>query len=403
MTQPAAVVPVIPPLEVSGVTEGDRRLAATLASQVSLQHSLSAVDVQSAEDLYARHPGESELRDLLAVVLISASRQERAARHTAQAASYLRRAAALRPEDTTARLALLDLLLQTADWSGAEAAARDTLALEPRNADALQGLAYALYRQDRNREAAEVLQDALEVRPYNPTALWLSARLRKGMSDESGMTEQHLSHFNVRYDGEAHEDVGREILRVLERHYATLVQTFDQEPAATIPVILFTRQGYYDASGAPAWSGGEFDGTDGRIRVPVMGLTSSLTPQMDETLIHELTHAFIHDRSRGLAPREIHEGLAQYMEGHRIATELAPQQITALASGRIGGPAGFYLGALSFVEHLMSLRGQGGINDVLRAMQETGSVDEAFRRVYGQDYFNTQTAWRERLRQQYGG
>ena len=38
---------------------------------------------------------------------------------------------------------------------------------------------------------------------------------------------------------------------------------------------------------------------------------------MDDTLIHELTHAFVHDRTKGVAPREIHEGLAQYMEGKR--------------------------------------------------------------------------------------
>jgi hypothetical protein len=36
-------------------------------------------------------------------------------------------------------------------------------------------------------------------------------------------------------------------------------------------------------------------------------------------------------------------------------------------------------------------------------MPETGSVDEAFRRVYGQDYASVRTAWLERLRQQYGG
>ena len=394
---------MLPPVDTAGLTEADRSSILSLASRVSLQQAVSSDDVLAAEALQARHPAEDKLRDLLVAVLITAARQERAARHPDPAAAYLRRAASLHPGDTVPRLELMDLLTQNGDWSGAEAAARETLAVEPRNGDALQGLAYALYRQDRNREAAEVLREALEVRPNNAAGLWLDARLHKGMSDESGMKEQHLSHFNVRYDGEAHEDVGREILRALERHYATLVQAFDQEPAATIPVILFTRQGYYDASGAPAWSGGAFDGTDGRIRVPVMGLTSSLTPQMDETLIHELSHAFIQDRSHGLAPREIHEGLAQYMEGRRIATELTPAQMGALAAGRIAGPVGFYLGALSFVEYLVSLRGQGGINDVLRAMPETGSVDEAFRRVYGQDYASVRTAWLERLRQQYGG
>jgi hypothetical protein len=206
----------------------------------------------------------------------------------------------------------------------------------------------------------------------------------------------------VRYDGEEHQDVGREILRALERHYSTLATTLDHEPTGTIPVILFTSQAYYDASGAPAWSGGVYDLTDGRIRIPVGGLTASLSPEMDETLIHELTHAFVADRTRGVAPREIQEGLAQYMEGKRSEAQLGPEGLRALASDRISGVVGFYVGALSFVEYLMAQRGMGGMNDLLRAMGETGNLDEAFRRVYGQGAQATEQAWRQRLRQQAG-
>jgi hypothetical protein len=167
-------------------------------------------------------------------------------------------------------------------------------------------------------------------------------------------------------------------------------------------VILFTREGYYTASGAPAWSGGAFDNIDGRIRIPIGGLTTSLTPDMDETLLHELTHAFIADRTRGAAPRELHEGLAQYMEGKRIDSMLGREQVTALADGRIGGVAGFYLGALAFVEYLIANRGLGGINDLLRAMGESGNVDESFRQVHGTTFRGAQQAWAQRFRQQHG-
>ncbi len=228
------------------------------------------------------------------------------------------------------------------------------------------------------------------------------ARIEKGLADERGMTEQRLAHFDVRYDGEAHADVGREILRGLERHYATLAGTFDHQPKTTIAVILFTQQGYYDAAGAPAWSGGAYDNFDGRIRIPVMGLGADLSPEMDGTLIHELTHAFIYDISHGVAPRNFHEGVAQYMEGKRLASMLDRRELTALADGRLSGVGGFYLGALSFAEYLFGIHGQGGVNDVLRAMGETGNLDEAFRRVYGQDYAATMRAWSDRLRQEYG-
>jgi hypothetical protein len=227
-------------------------------------------------------------------------------------------------------------------------------------------------------------------------------RIRKGLTDEKGMAERQLAHFHVRYDGDAHEDVGREILGALERHYATLARTLDHEPQAPVPVILFSRQAYYDASGAPAWSGGAFDSTDGRIRIPIGGLTSSLTPDMDETLLHELTHAFVADLSRGLAPRDIHEGLAQYMEGRRLNQTLTEAQITGLADGRFAGVSGFYLAALAYVEHLIALRGMGGMVELLRAMGETRSVDKAFVQVHGQDQKASRLAWAQKLRAQYG-
>ena len=167
-------------------------------------------------------------------------------------------------------------------------------------------------------------------------------------------------------------------------------------------MILFTREGYYNASGAPAWSGGVYDNIDGRIRVPIGGLSPALTPDMDSTLIHELTHAFVSDRTRGVATRDIQEGLAQYMEGKRVGSELTPAELQAFADGRIGGVGGFYLGALSFVEHLIAQRGMGGMNDLLKAMGETGSVDEAFKQVQGRSYAAARSDWIGRLRQQHG-
>jgi hypothetical protein len=42
------------------------------------------------------------------------------------------------------------------------------------------------------------------------------------------------------------------------------------------------------------------------------------------------------------------------------------------------------------------------MNDLIRTMGETGSVNEAFSRVYGQDHEAMRKAWAQRLRQQYG-
>jgi tetratricopeptide (TPR) repeat protein len=358
-------------------------------------------DIRDAEDLLARYPDERPLRDLLEAVLVASADRERSARRFAEAAALLRRAAAVQPRSRVPRVALAMLMVETGDWTAAEAAARDALSLDPRDAEALHTLGYALFRQDRNVEAADVLESALEL-SENAQSRSILGRIRKARADETGMREQRLSRFHVRYDGEEHESVGREILRALERHFSTLVATLDYEPQNAIPVILFSRERYYDAAGAPRWSGGVFDLIDGRIRIPIAGLTSSLSPDIDRTLIHELTHAFLAERTRGVAPREIHEGLAQVMEGKRLEAMLEPRELEALAGGGFGGVGGFYMGALSFVEHLLGSRGQSGMNEALRVMGETGNLDLAFEQVYGDSYATVRQAWQTRLRQRYG-
>jgi tetratricopeptide (TPR) repeat protein len=399
-----ASVPAPPPslaATSAAVPDEDRTRAEQLGALLQMRATIEASHLQAGEELLARHAEEPVLRSLLGSLLVARGLQEQERHRLPEAVALLQRATTLQPDRIATWLALVGVNFETSDWAAAEAAARRALQIEPRNNQALQGLAYALFRQDRNREAMEMAQAAVEVGD-GPNAVGLLSRIRKAMSDEHGMTEQHLSHFNVRYDGEAHEDVGREILRALERHYATLSVTLDGQPRSTIAVILFSREAYFTASGAPAWSGGAFDLTDGRIRIPIGGLTAGLTPEMDRTLIHELTHAFVFDRSRGIAPRQIQEGLAQYMEGKRLGSELTEAQIGALADGQMPGVYGFYLGSLSLVEHLIASRGQGGMNDVIKAMGETGDVDAAFQQVYGQSWRGVTQAWLQRFRQQHG-
>ncbi|HEX9186251.1 MAG TPA: basic secretory protein-like protein, partial [Vicinamibacteria bacterium] len=360
---------------------------------------LSPDDVRQAEDLYARYPAPA--RDLLEAVLIGAAASHHEAHRTDAAVALLERARAVAPASPNAPRVLLALRSEAGDWPAAEAAARDLLGLRPGDAEAARALAYALVRQDRSREAADFLAAFLES-SSDPPARALLERIRRDRAPEAALDEARLAHFHVRYDGEAHEDVGREIVRLAERHYATLVRTFDHQPKAPIPVILLSREGYYDAAGAPAWSGGLYDSFDGRVRIPIGGLTASLDSELEGTLLHELVHAFVTDLSRGAAPRELHEGLAQYAEGKRSLTLAGEEGLRALADGRLQGVAGFYLSALAFVEELMAQRGQGGVNDLLRAMAETGQADEAFRRVYGKDLAGLQRDFAARLRQRHG-
>ena len=386
-------------LRAARAADADSATAARLSERLRSRAPVTAEDVRLAEELYGRYPGPAA--DLLQAVLIEAAAGHRSARRYGTAATLLERAAALAPASPHPPGALLALHLESGEWPAAESAARAVLALRPADAGAARGLAYALVRQDRSREAIEWLASFLDAHP-EPETRALLERIRHDAGTEASLDEARLAHFHVRYDGDAHEDVGREILRLLDRHRATLVLTFGHEPAAPVPVVLLSRESYFDATGAPAWSGGQYDSFDGRVRIPIGGLTAALADDIDQTLIHELTHAFVADLSRGVAPREVHEGLAQFMEGKRTVTLLGEPGLRALADGRFQGVNGFYVSALAFVEDLLAQRGQGGVNDLLRAMAETGNADEAFRRVYGRDLDGLRKEWSTRLRQRYG-
>ena len=219
------------------------------------------------------------------------------------------------------------------------------------------------------RGASRCSSAYLDGRP-DPEAAALLERFRRDRGCEGALDEARLAHFHVRYDGEAHEDVGREILRVLERHYATLVRTFDHQPAAPIPVILLSQRELLRRHRRAGLVGRRSTTTSTAASAsPSAGSPTSLTPELDGTLIHELTHAFVADLSRGLAPREIHEGLAQCMEGERLETRLGDEGSARPGRRPHPGRRGRSTSRRSPSSRTsIAQRGQGGINELLRAM-----------------------------------
>lgn len=386
------------PAQQAATVAADQAAADRLGSLLATGQPIRPGDLQQAQELYDRYG--AKVAPLLEAVLVNAAIQQQRARQYDQADTLLRRAAEAAPGSVHPLKAHVALLAETGDWSGVEVSARAALGLSPSDPALVQALAQSLVKRDRSRDAIEALEDFLDRYDDAATRGWLQ-RIRSDQATEDGLREQRVAHFHVRYDGDTHEAVGREVLRVLDRHYATLVRQFDHRPTAPIPVILLSRESYYADTGAPAWSGGRYDSFDGRVRLPIGGLSASLTPEIDDTLLHELTHAFVNDISRGVAPRELHEGLAQMAEGKRIEELLSRDELEALAEGRIRGPGGFYMASLSFTQYLVAQRGQGGINDLLEAMAETGSVGAAFERVYRRDLASLQREWQTRMEHQY--
>src|SRR5205085_1328375 len=86
----------------------------------------------------------------------------------------------------------------------------------------------------------------------------------------------------------------RDVLRTLEMHFSAIESELNYTPPEPIGVVLYTEEAFTDITRAPSWAGALYDG---RIRVPVQGLTSA-DAELSRSLKHELTHSFVAQKTK---------------------------------------------------------------------------------------------------------
>jgi hypothetical protein len=229
----------------------------------------------------------------------------------------------------------------------------------------------------------------------------LAAQDPSGRRSASGVEERYAerasSSILLVYDGRRLEPgLERVLLSALERAYADLVRDFGTPPAEKIVVVVYAERDFQASTRAPAWADGLFDG---RVRVPARGITG-VTPELLSVLKHELTHSFVHFRSKGRAPTWLHEGLAQVEEGRTsapyassLAGEWASRGTSSLAALE-SGFAGFsaaqarasYAVSLAAAEMLVDTRGFGALGRFFDLLGEGAPVEDAMRESLRADY-----------------
>ena len=253
----------------------------------------------------------------------------------------------------------------------------------------------AYYALNRIPEAIAEWDRVMKISPN----LYVEARLEKAQRDlkaESEMRERGTQHFDLRYQGNSTPQLAAEILQTLEGHYQTLQRQLRFAPADKIAVVLYTEETFRDVTRAPGWAGAL---NDGRLRVPVRGLTG-VSDELSRMLIHELTHSFVRQKTRGRCPNWLNEGLAQYMEPRR-SDDSAKPLVAMYESGRYiplnrleGGwtsmpapVAGFaYAWALAATETIVADSGMFGIERFFEHFSSETAVEPAMRASFQTDY-----------------
>jgi tetratricopeptide (TPR) repeat protein len=318
---------------------------------------------------------------------------------TDDAIDHYRQALIFAPDNTGLLLNLAVLDLRESQFTAAleplEHARRVTPDTSPVAADIakLEGWAYS--GANKLDKAIEEWKRSEQLHP-DPEIEQALEKAQRDKSEEESYREGETAHFNLKYYGGANPELAHGILHALEDDFRDLESQLDYTPPESIGVILYTEQSFADITRAPGWVGAL---NDGRLRIPVQGLTS-VTPDLEHVLKHELTHSFVGQKSHGRAPTWLQEGVAQYMEGRRSAS-VAAALVDAAAQGNLpslGMLEGSWMGlpensaslayawSLAVVESIVQQGGMGDISRLLDRVATSPSTEAACREALHSSY-----------------
>jgi tetratricopeptide (TPR) repeat protein len=292
---------------------------------------------------------------------------------------------------------------RTSDYRAVENLLLEALRVQDRDSYAHYLLGEAYYAQDKVQPAIQEWKTALD-QGADPA---LSAKIKKA-EEEAGVHNElgalHSAHFILRYDRQISDySLGENILVTLEQLYRRLAAQLTVEAPETVAVILYTQQAYFDITQAPQWSGALFDG---KIRVPAKGLMG-VSKDLENVLLHELTHSFLQSSCQERCPIWFHEGVAQWMEGKSAATyrkilvELSKSQkilpLNRLESSFMGLPRELatvaYIEGLSAVEYLVEKYGAKILQALVESMRRNFTFAQAFEASSSKPYSSLQSDW----------
>jgi hypothetical protein len=329
-----------------------------------------------------------------------------------KALTYFQRALGFLPDNAAVLTHAAALLVQMNRPAEAIPFAERALRASPNSAETLTLMGVAYFAADRTREAVPLLRRALAIRP-DATIEKLLAKAERELTAESDYTQRETSHFTLRYEGHTvSEGLSRSILDTLESHYDDLVRELGVTPRASIAVILYTEQAFFDVTQSPQWTAAV---NDGKIRVPIDGI-STITATLSRVLRHELAHSFISQASRGRCPQWLHEGIAQYVEPRRLGGNgrllaqlfAAEKQVPLNAlegsfmsySGQQAAVA--YAESLAAAEFISQTYGMSDLRLILERIGQGASTEGALRATIHSGYAQFETELGKYLQDHYG-
>lgn len=271
----------------------------------------------------------------------------------------------------------------------------------------------------------ELLREAVKLDRKDLEARAILERWEREHEVTAGYRELSTRLFQVSYSPDLPVTVIRVFVARLGESQAVLEEELGKVLRGPLAVTFFTPDDFRRATGAHHWVGGLFDG---QLKIPVE--PGALEPgtarrDLERALQHELVHAFI-KFIQPSCPNWLNEGIAQYFEELEPVPADSPgaiekrretlakrrREIEAKILARRERRVPFskmranlweltsesearwsYLQGLGFVHFLAARQGTFRLRLLLEAAREEESIQEAFRRVYGESLEKLETTW----------
>jgi tetratricopeptide (TPR) repeat protein len=286
------------------------------------------------------------------------------------------------------------------------------LAVDPLSVAALIDLGEWHYAQDNFDEAISHLRRALDLQPDLDVIRHKIRQIGRERRLMMNLVRERTEHFQISHPGPGAREFVTTCIQVLEEARARLSREFRQWPSRRIRVVIYREDQFRGVTLAPDWAQASFDG---KIRVMVQEIeTHEQRRALQDTLSHELTHAYVFDVAGPSCPVWLNEGLAQCFEKN---FDLSRREEIQLRQWRDGGalvaivdmPEEFaviqspdeaqriYLECAAFASHLVRRFGAHRLRGVLEDLGEDMALDESLRSRLHHPLAELDQQWRRSL------
>lgn len=203
-------------------------------------------------------------------------------------------------------------------------------------------------------------------------AEWLE-KAKQLQTEDQEMGKQQSAHFELWVEAKgATWKAADTLLNELEAIYDRQCLVWNHYPVQKFAVVLFDDPRYRGRD-IPVWSSAAFDG---KLRIPYAVLHE--WPANRRILVHELTHAFVHDIAGAAVAPWLDEGIAQNIDGTVYSVDrlrelgLAEQGALSHSFSTVADPQGaerLYLTSHGLYEILLQEYAHGRPQEILPVLQ----------------------------------